>query len=251
MVSASESYVYISDALGSTRFVLRNGNKNVQDCMSWAVTYKPFGQIYSPAGTDKFSYTGEIVDSPTGLVYLSARYMDPSTGRFMALDPELGHLSMPQTLNRYVYCVNSPLIFTDPTSKSSIYRRCHWCSDRCGHRWWDAALTGGDILAGAAGGAVGGAMAGITCGASILVTAVVVGAGSGASGSFVTTMIETGGDVGKSMETAAIGGVIGGMTGGAGAHLGKIGTRVVVTSKFNSLFTTAKETTQLSGRTLE
>ncbi len=115
VVSAGESYVYISDALGSTRFVLRNGNKNIQDCMSWAVTYKPFGQIYSPAGTDKFSYTGEIVDSPTGLVYLSARYMDPSTGRFMALDPELGHLSMPQTLNRYVYCANSPLIHTDPT----------------------------------------------------------------------------------------------------------------------------------------
>ncbi len=114
-MSAGESYVYISDALGSTRFVLRNGNKNVQDCMSWAVTYKPFGQIYSPAGTDKFSFAGEIVDSPTGLVYLSARYYDPAVGRFYALDPELGQLSSPQTLNRYVYCANSPLIHTDPT----------------------------------------------------------------------------------------------------------------------------------------
>jgi len=48
-------------------------------------------------------------DSWTGLFYIFARYMDPELGRFISLDPELGSLSSPQTLNRYVYCVNNTL----------------------------------------------------------------------------------------------------------------------------------------------
>jgi RHS repeat-associated protein len=113
--SVSESYAYISDALGSTRFVLKNGIKDASNIVFSAVTYKPFGAVYTPSGTDRITFAGETTDSSTGLVYLSARYYDPSTGRFMALDPELGKLSMPQTMNRYVYCLNNPLLFTDPT----------------------------------------------------------------------------------------------------------------------------------------
>jgi len=33
----------------------------------------------------------------------------------MSLDPKLGKLSVPQTLNRYVYCINNPLRYVDPT----------------------------------------------------------------------------------------------------------------------------------------
>ena len=61
-------------------------------------------------------YAGQITD-PTGLVYMSARYYDPAIGRFLELDPMLGKLSNPQTLDRYAYCVNNPLIHTDPTGK--------------------------------------------------------------------------------------------------------------------------------------
>jgi len=43
--------------------------------------------------------------------------MDPELGRFISLDPELGSLSAPQTMNRYVYCANNPLRFTDPTGQ--------------------------------------------------------------------------------------------------------------------------------------
>jgi len=50
-------------------------------------------------------------------VYLFARYYDLSIGRFYALDPELGSLSMPQTTNRYMYCTNNPLIYTDSTGR--------------------------------------------------------------------------------------------------------------------------------------
>jgi len=43
----------------------------------------------------------------------------------LSLDPELGKLSSPQTLNRYVYCANNPLRFTDPTGEWSF------------SKWWD------------------------------------------------------------------------------------------------------------------
>jgi len=47
---------------------------------------------------------------PTGLYYLRARMYDPAIGRFLSQDPVLGSLSMPQTLNRYAYVGNDPLI---------------------------------------------------------------------------------------------------------------------------------------------
>jgi hypothetical protein len=43
--------------------------------------------------------------------------MDPELGRFISLDLELGKLSQPQSMNRYVYCANNPLRFTDPTGE--------------------------------------------------------------------------------------------------------------------------------------
>jgi len=58
-----------------------------------------------------------MLDSATGLYYIGARYMDPELGRWLSLNPELGSLWSPQTLNRYVYCVNNPLGFTDPTGE--------------------------------------------------------------------------------------------------------------------------------------
>jgi RHS repeat-associated protein len=88
--------------LGSSRFVLKNGNKDASNTVFSAVTYQPFGTAMTTSGSDSTTFAGEITDSPTGLVYLSARYYDPTIGRFCALDPELGHLSVPQTLNRWI-----------------------------------------------------------------------------------------------------------------------------------------------------
>ncbi len=72
-----------------------------------------------PRAALKFEYAGEMIVSAAGtspgLYYIGARWMDPELGRWLSLDPELGKLSMPQTLNRYVCCGNNPLRFTDPT----------------------------------------------------------------------------------------------------------------------------------------
>lgn len=226
--SASESYAYITDALGSTRFVLKNGIKDATNTVFSAVSYKPFGSVYSTTGSDRITYAGETIDSPTGLVYLSARYMDPSTGRFYALDPELGSLSSPQTLNRYVYCANSPLIHTDPTG-----RFLNLIAGAVGAVVGGViggvvayVATGGDLQAtGAAmlGGMVAGGLAGLTMGVSLIPTvgalgnAMAIGAVAGAAGGAVEKGLLAGArsnwDIGKMAEGAASGAIIGGATG--------------------------------------
>jgi RHS repeat-associated protein len=51
----------------------------------------------------------------TGLYYYGARYYDPVIGRFISADTIVQSFANPQTLNRYSYCLNNPLKYTDPT----------------------------------------------------------------------------------------------------------------------------------------
>lgn len=60
-------------------------------------------------------YTGKEKDVSTGLYYYGARYYDPDTGRFLTRDTMKGSGESPQTLNKYIYCLNNPLRYIDPT----------------------------------------------------------------------------------------------------------------------------------------
>jgi RHS repeat-associated protein len=73
--------------------------------------YKPFGQ---QRGGDTLTNTdhgflGQIED-PTGLTYLNARYYDPTTARFISVDPIVS-----VTHDAYGYAGNNPISFSDPT----------------------------------------------------------------------------------------------------------------------------------------
>jgi len=75
-----DTYWYIGDALGSTRLVYK-GSVEVYS----VTTYKPFGIAYGAEGAEKFTYAGEMLDSPSGLFYLCARYCDPNIGGMFVL----------------------------------------------------------------------------------------------------------------------------------------------------------------------
>jgi len=92
----------------------------------------PFGQVikHEKFGTDFatawYYFTGKPLDDETGLVFLGARYYNPSLGRFITPDTVVQAPSNPQTLNRYTYCNNNPVNLVDTT----------------GHSWWSKLWKG-------------------------------------------------------------------------------------------------------------
>ncbi len=80
--------------------------------------YFPFGRTQTAIPQAGFQvsrrFTGQILDAETGLYYYNARYYDPELGRFIQADTEIPDLGNPQSYNRYSYCINNPLRYTDP-----------------------------------------------------------------------------------------------------------------------------------------
>src|SRR5207249_3163582 len=80
--------------------------------------YTAFGQTRYTQSSTVFAvsrcYTSQVLDDATGLYYYNARYYDPQLGRFIQPDDIIPDLDDPQTYDRYSYCVNNPLRFTDP-----------------------------------------------------------------------------------------------------------------------------------------
>jgi RHS repeat-associated protein len=78
------------------------------------VRYSAFGVPQSSGVTENaVSFTGHQFDAATGLVYARARYYDPTLGRFLSQDPE-------PAVNPYVYALDAPLEFTDPTGRAAL-----------------------------------------------------------------------------------------------------------------------------------
>ncbi|MCL6478057.1 MAG: SBBP repeat-containing protein [Peptococcaceae bacterium] len=84
-------------------------------------TYDAFGSprsviesVYNP-----IRFTGEPYD-PSGLIYLRARYYDPTTGRFLTPDNYPGIITDPLSMNRYSYCSNNPILYLDPSGHIAI-----------------------------------------------------------------------------------------------------------------------------------
>ncbi len=59
--------------------------------------------------------TDQEFDAENGLYNYDARMYDPIIGRFITPDSIVPDQYNPQSLNRYSYCLNNPLIYTDPT----------------------------------------------------------------------------------------------------------------------------------------
>ncbi|MCZ7670549.1 MAG: RHS repeat-associated core domain-containing protein [Chloroflexi bacterium] len=91
----------------------RDGGREVETTS----TYNPYGTILAQTGTSStvYGYTGEQEDSATGLVYLRARYYNPTLQVFMGKDPCRGDKMRPMTQHGYAYGYNSPPNFNDPS----------------------------------------------------------------------------------------------------------------------------------------
>ena len=97
------------DSLNSTSLMTASDGS-----LDSSISYYPYGETISGSvDTDK-QFTGQRLDS-TGLYYYNARYYDPTIGRFISADTMVPDPANPQAYNRYAYCLNNSLKYTDPS----------------------------------------------------------------------------------------------------------------------------------------
>jgi len=72
-------------------------------------SYDEWGNILSKTEgiSNPLKYAEEYYDDESGLIYLRARYYDPTTGHFITRDSYEGQINNPLSLNLYTYVENS------------------------------------------------------------------------------------------------------------------------------------------------
>ncbi|MDP3723997.1 MAG: RHS repeat-associated core domain-containing protein, partial [Candidatus Omnitrophota bacterium] len=103
---------YHTDHLGSSNVITDSTGTVIE-----LAEYTPYGSLNRREGsvTVPQKFTGQRLDTTTGLYFYNARYYDPSLGRFIQADPVVPVPGDPQALNRYSYVRNNPLTYTDPS----------------------------------------------------------------------------------------------------------------------------------------
>ena len=103
---------YIYDGHDSVR-MLTDEDGTVTDLY----TYDAFGNLTEKLGDteNSYLYCGEQFDAFTGLYYLRARYMNPSTGTFITMDEYAGSNFEPVSLHKYLYANANPVNNSDPS----------------------------------------------------------------------------------------------------------------------------------------
>lgn len=110
--TSGRQFAQLSDAL---RSVLRQTGDNSQTTS--ATSFSPYGESRgSVSGEDTvIGFSGRELD-PTGLLFLRARYYEPTLKRFISEDP----IGLVGGLNYYGYVNGNPLSFTDPYGLQSV-----------------------------------------------------------------------------------------------------------------------------------
>ncbi len=109
----AENRYYHVDGLGSVR-----GLSDATGAQTDTMTYSAFGERMNQAtDVSGHGFVAEPWSSRVQLVYLRARWLDPSSGRFLSLDPAFGSPESPVSHHRYLYATADPVNNLDPTGK--------------------------------------------------------------------------------------------------------------------------------------
>jgi len=87
--------------------------------VGFSATYDAWGRQTITNNTLKFhrGYTGHEHLPEFDLINMNGRMYNPILGRFLSPDPYVQAPEFSQSYNRYAYCINNPLIYTDPTGE--------------------------------------------------------------------------------------------------------------------------------------
>jgi len=114
MVKGSDTHYFHKDHLGSSTVITDDTGAVAEQTL-----YMPFGGMRTHSGTtvSGYKFTGQELDPESGLYNYNARLYDPMIGMFITPDSLVPDFTNPQCLNRYAYCVNSPLMYVDPSGQ--------------------------------------------------------------------------------------------------------------------------------------
>jgi RHS repeat-associated protein len=87
------------------------GRRRDKDTWSYTLSGEP--ALFADRG-----FTGHEFLSDFNLYNMNGRLYDPVVGRFLSPDPYITDPSFSQSYNRYSYCLNNPLKFTDYSGES-------------------------------------------------------------------------------------------------------------------------------------
>lgn len=107
---------YGYDGHGNARFLTNSAGS-----MTDTYDYDAFGMPVKTTGTtsNSFLYSSERYDGSVGLYDLRARFYSKASGRFWARDPVEGANCKPLTHNPYIYALDNPVTFIDPTGRAA------------------------------------------------------------------------------------------------------------------------------------
>ena len=106
ITSAGTAAYIVTDAVGSVRAIFNSGGTSTY-------AYDSYGNLIAKdqtgTATTPFGYAGAYTDTESGLLYLTHRYYDPTTGQFLTVDPLVA-----QTGEPYGYTNDNPVNKSDP-----------------------------------------------------------------------------------------------------------------------------------------
>ena len=111
---ADSLYFMFTDHLGSIVDIANSANRRV-----FSATYDAWGKQTVTNDEIGFhrGYTGHEMLPDFGLINMNGRLYDPVIGRFLSTDNFVQEPWNSQNFNRYSYCLNNPLKYTDPSGE--------------------------------------------------------------------------------------------------------------------------------------
>ena len=87
----------------------------IRSTLPRVISYIPYGEIFveqqSGGWQSPYLFNSKELDSETGLYYYGARYLDPSEGMWLSVDPLFEKYV---GMSPYQYCHNNPIVKIDP-----------------------------------------------------------------------------------------------------------------------------------------
>ncbi len=116
MRTGGNTFYLLNDHLTSTAITTNSSGVRQTE-----LRYFAYGGTRYDAGSQMtiYRYTGQRIETGTGLYDYGARWYDPAIGRFLAADSIVPNPGDSQALNRYMYVLGNPLKYSDPSGHAA------------------------------------------------------------------------------------------------------------------------------------